>query len=235
MTKSTGKYLPKTRWTPADDNLLRTLYPDNTTAVLARLMNVGTRQIYTRATTLGLRKSPEYLASEKSGRILRGKRDPRMMATQFAPGQTPWNKGTHFVAGGRSAETRFKKGMAPQEHANYLPIGSLRLSKDNYLERKMTDDPRIVPARRWVPVHRLVWEAAHGPIPKGQVVVYKPGRKTTELEQITPDALECITRAELAHRNGKKLHDPALGGLYQLKGAINRQVNRLKQEQNHVK
>src|SRR5687767_14225710 len=30
---------------------------------------------------------------------------------RFKADQTPWNKGTNYNAGGRSVETRFKKGM----------------------------------------------------------------------------------------------------------------------------
>jgi len=71
---------------------------------------------------------------------------------------------------------RFKRGTLNGAAArNYVPIGSLRWSKDGYLERKVTDDPSLWPARRWVGEHRLMWEAAHGPIPDGHVVVFLDG------------------------------------------------------------
>jgi hypothetical protein len=79
-------------------------------------------------------------------------------------------------------------------------------------------------------VHRLVWEAAHGPIPKGQSCASSEGMKTAVLEEITADRLECITRAEHAKRNHPRSHDPELGRLVQLKGAITRQVNRITRE-----
>lgn len=113
---------------------------------------------------------------------------------------------------------------------NYVPIGTLRVSKDGYLERKMNDDPNIYPARRWVAVHRLVWEASHGPIPDGHIVVFKPGMKTSVLEDVTHDRLECITRAEHARRNHPRSKSPELAKLVQLKGAITRQVNRISRE-----
>lgn len=47
--------------------------------------------------------------------------------------------------------------------------------------------------------------------------------------EITIDRLECITRAENLRRNGV-WRDPELGKLYQLKGAIARQVNRIRKE-----
>jgi len=153
-----------------------------------------------------------------------------MNPTQFKPGQIPWNKGIHFEAGGRSAETRFKKGcMSGAAQHNYVPIGTLRISKDGYLERKFTDNPAIAPAMRWEAVHRLVWKAAHGPIPDGHIVVYRPGMKTVVEEEVTLDRLECIHRSENMRRN-TAYRDPELGKLYQLKGAIARQVNRIKKE-----
>jgi hypothetical protein len=81
---------------------------------------------------------------------------------------------------------------------------------------------------RWVPVARLVWEAAHGPVPPGHIVVFKsPALRTVVLEQITLDKLDCITRAEHARRNHPRNKHPELGRLIQLKGAITRQVNRI--------
>jgi len=69
------------------------------------------------------------------------------------------------------------------------------MSRDGYLERKVSDDRSIQPARRWVAAHRLVWEAAHGPVPAGHIVRFKPGMHTTVAEQITVDRLELYSRA----------------------------------------
>ena len=218
-------------WTEQELSLLRQLYPDQAASKVAQTLRRSLSSVYAQAAILGLKKSDAFLQSDLSGRIQRGKQDPRMVSTQFKKGLTPWNKGSHFVAGGRSHETRFKKGyMSGAAQHNYVPIGSLRVTKDGYLERKVTDDPNLVPARRWVAVHRLVWEAAHGAIPDGHVVVYKPGMKTAVLEQVTLDRLECISRAELIWRNHPARKCPELARLVQLKGAITRQVNRINRE-----
>lgn len=152
-------------------------------------------------------------------------------ATSFKKGHIPWNKGINFDPGGRCAETRFKKGqMSGAAQHNYVPIGTLRISRGGYyLERKMTDDPYLKPTMRWTAIHRLVWQDAHGPIPAGHIVVFRPGMKTVVESEITVDRLECITRAENLRRNGA-YRDPELGKLYQLKGAIARQVNRIRKE-----
>ncbi|MFM0243839.1 HNH endonuclease [Paraburkholderia sediminicola] len=129
-----------------------------------------------------------------------------------------------------SRRTQFKKGeMRGAAQHNYVPIGSERISKDGYLERKVNDD-HPTPARRWIGVHRLVWEAANGPIPRGHVVCFLPGRKTSEVEKITLDAVELVSRVELARRNHPVSRSPELAKLVQLKGAITRQVNRIARE-----
>jgi len=223
----------KVNWTPQLVERLQCLYPDNTAKEVAELMGLRVSQVYNKAAGLGLEKSETFKSSDKSKRIQRGKQSAAMQANQFKAGQKTWNAGKKgWTAGGRSAETRFKKGRKPEDNANYLPIGSLRTSKDGYLEQKVSDDLSIYPARRWVAVHRLAWEAVHGPIPSGYIVVFKAGMATTDPEQITADKVDCITRAENMRRNSFRTRNPELAGLYQLKGAINRQLNRIKRETN---
>jgi hypothetical protein len=233
MTKSRNIMAPRKYWTAAEEAILRDLYPDVPCADIAALLDRNPGSVYQAADRLGLAKSDYFKVSDMSGRIARGKQHPRMIATRFKPGNVSWNKGTHYVAGGRSAETRFKKGeMSGAAQHNYVPIGTLRVSKDGYLERKVTDNPELVPARRWTFVHRLVWEAAHGPIPAGHMVTFRKGMFTNDVELLTVDRLECISRAENAKRNSFWKTDPELMKLYQLKGQITRQVNRIKESQN---
>lgn len=223
---------PRRFWAPAELDKLTREYPERSTADLAAEFGCEISRVYAKAAELGLRKSDAFMESDRSGRIQRGRRDPRMVETQFKPGITPWNKGTKGVAGQHPncQRTQFKKGsMSGAAQHNYVPIGSYRLSKDGYLEQKTNDD-HPVPARRWVAVHRLVWEAANGPIPEGHVVGFLPGRRSNVLEKITLDALELISRGELARRNHPRSRDPDLAKLVQLKGAITRQVNRIARE-----
>lgn len=215
------------KWSDAEIALLRDTYPHHTAQHVADLLERGIKSVYRMAHILGMSKSAEFYESQLSTRIKRGQQHPSMVANQFKPGIIPWNKGIKFDSGGRSHETRFKKGsMSGAAQHNYVPIGTLRISQDGNLERKMTDDPELMPSRRWIPVHRLVWQDAHGPIPDGHIVVFRPGMKTVVESEITIDRLECITRAENLRRNGV-WRDPELGKLYQLKGAIMRQVNRI--------
>jgi hypothetical protein len=74
-----------------------------------------------------------------------------------------------------------------------------------------------------------VWEAAHGPVPPGHAVVFRPGRRSSELARITVDGLELITRAELMRRNTHHNLPPEVSQLIQLRGALNRKIrNRTK-------
>jgi len=217
------------RWATASVTTLRNLYPHHASDVVAKVIGCGIKAVYQKAHSLGLHKTPAFLSSQSAGRIQRGKQHPSMVANRFKPGMTPWNKGKAFDSGGNSHATRFKPGRPPSEARNYQPIGSLRTSKDGYLERKL-NDTHPVPVRRWVAVHRLVWEAANGPIPDGWIVVFRPGMRTAAEADITDDKLECISRAEHAQRNHPRSKSPELARLVQLKGAITRQVNRINRE-----
>lgn len=226
------------QWTPTETTALVKCFPHHPTSDVAMLLECKPSRVSAKAHALGLSKSPEYKASAKSGRIQRGQQHPKMVATRFQVGAVPWNKGVKGSTGGHpnSIRQQFKRGeMSGAAQRNYLPIGSLRVSKDGYLERKMTDDPNLAPSRRWTAVHRLVWQAQMGPIPRGHVICFRPGQKTAVEAEITTERLECVSRATLAKRNHPRNKSPELARLVQLKGAITRQVNRIAREHDEMK
>lgn len=226
MTKSRNILPPRVFWTDEQLRLLRTLYPDNRTEDIAPFIGRSASSIYAKAKQLGIKKSAAFLASGLAGRLdgVRGG------ATRFKKGQVPANKGLRRPgwAPGNMAATQFKKGRPANEARNYVPIGSHRISKDGYLERKTTDDPSIVPARRWVAVHRLLWQEHNGPVPKGHVIAFKKGMRTNVLEEITLDRLECISLAENMRRNTFHNYGPEVSKVVQLRSAITRQINKRK-------
>ena len=225
-----GNNKPKALWTPAREKLLSEFYPNVPTRAIAAALTLTDAQVYRKASHMGLKKSEAFLASDLAGRVQRGKQHPNMIAYQFKPGIRPWNTGTHYTAGGRSAETRFKPGNMPH---TTLPIGSYRTVTEKtgrkHLERKVSD-AKGSNDKRWKPVTRLVWEAVNGPVPSGSIVVFRPGMHTLVLEQITPERVECITLKENAARNHPNRSNPELGKLIQLKAQISRQVNRIQKE-----
>ena len=215
-------------WTPEEDAIMREHYPHKpTAAVAAMLPGRSEHQIYGRAWILGLGKTAEYLASDAACRIQRGRTSPAMVATQFPNGHKPWNVGKRgWQAGGRSVETQFKPGeLSGRARALLKPLNATRTVYGN-LERKVTEGGPY-PAARWKPVHRLVWEAAHGPVPDGHLIVFKPGRHTLIEDEITLDRIELITRCENMRRNSRHTRYPEeLNKLIQLRGVLTRRINK---------
>lgn len=210
------------KWTPEDDAYMRKHYADSTPEALEKYLQRSRPSIYQRAAVLGLKKSPEYFRTAVAGRFVK---DGKHQGHRFAPGFVPWNKGKKgWVAKGTEA-TRFKPGSKP---AQTMPVGSYRINPDGHLQRKIGEEPGAS-HKRWRNVAELVWIAANGPLPPGHIVVFKRGMRTAVLEEITLNKVECISRAENARRNHAN-KDPELIKLYQLKGAITRQVNRIIRE-----
>lgn len=209
------KRKPRRYWTAAEVALLAARYADEPTAAIAADLGWDRDRVYRKASVLGLKKSAAYLARVYAEAAARAVEAGKMY--RFTQGLTPWNKGTHFVAGGRSEETRFKKGQMPQ---TWRPIGSERVSKEGYLQRKMTDTG--VTRRDYVSVHRLVWLAAGRDIPPGHALLFRDGDK----RNFALDNLELVSRQELMSRNTVHNRGPEVAQLIQLRGAITRQINR---------
>lgn len=211
---------------------LRRLYATTPGADVAQALGLPLRAVYWKAHQLGLKKTPETIARMTAEAM--SNPNHRGHLSRFGPGFVPWNKGLKGSTGHHpnTVATQFKPGRKPQEARNYVPIGTLRVNKsDGLLQRKVSDDLTVAPTRRWKAEHCLVWEVANGPVPPGHIVVFKPGQHTSVAEHITPEKLECITRAENMRRNSYHTRTPELAKLYQLKGAITRQVNRITREQ----
>lgn len=107
----------------------------------------------------------------------------------FQKGIVPFNAGTKGVMS--SNRTSFKKGNKPH---NWRPIGFERVSRDGYLQRKVTDTGCT--KDDFVEVHRLVWEENNGPIPAGHIVIFIDGDKMN----VEPENLELVSRAVHATR-----------------------------------
>jgi hypothetical protein len=214
-------------WTAEQVALLREMYPDTPMPEIERRLGLPLTIIYAKATRLGLRRSASYLASPHACRLRRG--GGVGAEHRFPKGNVPANKGQRRpgFAPGRMRETQFKKGRPANQSHNYVPIGAEKVEKKNgYLVRKVTDDPAIAPVRRWVAVHRLVWEAANGPVPPGHAIAFVGGRRTAVRDEITLDRLELVSQAEMMRRNTIHNLPKPLVEVIQLRGAINRQIRK---------
>lgn len=216
-------------WTDSELELLRSNFSDSRTDDLARALGRSYSTVAQKAAKLGLHKSEAYLNSPDAHRLdgLKG------MGTRFHAGQESWNKGKPGSCGlhENSRAHHYKPGNVSGRAAQLVqPIGSLRINTDGCLDRKVSELPGPNNLR-WHPVHRLVWEAAHGKVPEGHVVCFRPGKKTTDIDKITVDVLELLTRAENMRRNSvHSRYPPELARLVQLRGALSRQINRKAKE-----
>lgn len=208
-------------WQPNEIAYLRKHFPHRVTIEVATELGRSYATVCVKARLLGLRKTKEFFKT-LGGRIQPGEADPRGGATRFKKGQPAWNKGTHYVAGGRSKATRFRKGHNP---ANRREVGALRINSEGYLDIKTEPGNR-----KWVSLHRWNWFQAHGSYPPADMaLVFKDGDKhNCEL-----DNLELVTKVEMMRRNNLHARYPKeLMKLIHLRGALQRQINkRIRNEQ----
>lgn len=211
----------KRLWEADDDALLVARYPHEPTPALARELRRTVQAVYVRAKSLGLAKSTEYLAGPHACRLRRG--DNPGVAFRFKKGHVPANRGLRRPgwARGRMREAWFKKGERRGVAVRlYKPIGTERISRDGYLQRKVNDDLPL--QARWRSVHVLVWEATHGPVPRGHAIAFRNGDK----RDIRLDNLECLSRRQLMARNTVHNLPKPLAETVQLLGALKRQIRR---------
>lgn len=210
-------------WSPEDEKSLRENYPQMLTRDVASLLDRELNAVNRKAYTLGLKKTPQYLASPAAKR--RFGNEPGSRATQFKKGQTPMNKGMKMPgwAPGRMASTQFKKG---QRGNKYLPIGSERVNGEGYTDRKVTDKHGT--PRDWKGVHVIMWEETHGPVPSGRAVIFRDRNKAN----IVLSNLQLVTRAELMMHNSSQRWGKEVFQAIQLRGALNRKIRRFSEKQN---
>lgn len=225
MTKRRVHAEPRRYWTKAEDRIVRRHYPHKATADVAKLLPGRTPlSVYQRAYGLGLNKSAAYLASPAACRLRRG--DNVGWAHRFAKGFTPWNKGTHWKAGGRSKLTRFKKR---QRSARWpledYQVGALRINADGQMDIKVKEGMRA-----WYCFARWVWITERGPIPKNGVIRILGD----DPDDIRIENLRLTTRGELMRENTYHRYPKEIARLIQLRGALKRQINkREKQREQH--
>ena len=110
----------------------------------------------------------------------------------FKKGQIPFNKGRKGVCAPGCEKSHFHKGHTPH---NTLPVGTELVKGDGYRWRKIADP------NTWKQSHILLWEAAHGPVPKDNVLIFLNGDKN----DVRIDNLALVTRAEHLELTRSKL------------------------------
>lgn len=204
-------------WTPAQLEALARDYPHMTTAATAERIGRSAKSVSNQAKYIGLRKTPEFLASPEACRLQRG--TTAGAKSWFKPGMVPWNKGKLFPSSDTSKVNQFKAGKVPP---NQLPVGYIRTNADGFLDIKT--EPGM---RKWVPLHRWNWMQAHGSYPApGMALAFKDGNRMN----CSLDNVELISRHELMRRNSLHRMPKVLVELVQLRGALNRKINKALKE-----
>lgn len=203
------------------------IYPHTSTPRIAETFGISTAQAYRLADQLGLQKSEAYLRSEEAGRFVPG--SGVGSHHRFTAGHKTWNAGMKgWKAGGRSVETQFQAGVRQGVAVKlYKAIGTERISKDGYLERKINDDMPL--RKRWRAVHLLLWESHNGPIPAGHKVVFRNGDK----RDIRIDNLEMISNAECMRRNTIHRMPKELREVCHLRGVIKAVITKRLKKESH--
>lgn len=193
-------------WTSVEDAQLAELWKTLPLGEVAEHLARSTSSVYSRVQKLGLKRTDEYKAITGCGR--------------FKPGIKTWNKGLKgWQAGGRAKETQFKLGHKPSN--TWRPIGAERTSKDGILYRKVADTG--VKKADWKAVHQLIWEERNGRLPDGQIVVFVDRNR----ENLSPDNLIAVTRAENMRRNSIDRYPPEYRSTALTLGWFNRKLNKL--------
>lgn len=224
MTISKGILLfrPRRTWLAWEDALLAEMYPHVETDVCAWFLDRGIPAVRNRAKLLSLHKTRDMIvdtARERSARPGHGG-----AATRFQPGQVSHNAGKKGLRYPGSEKGWFKKG---HQRSDTAPVGAERIDKkDGYVLVKIADKGEY--ALPWRLKHRMVWEAANGPVPKGMTLVFMDGnRQNCALENLT-----LITRRELMLRNTVHNLPKPVAEAVQLLGALRRKINARERKQN---
>ena len=153
-------------WTKREIGLLRKLWPNTSARDLRKIFKLSMPQIYSEARRLKLEKDPEFL--KDVGR--RQANNPKMIANRFKKGQTSHNKGKKGIYPPGCEKGWFGKGHQP---VNTLFDGAvtIRTDKDTGRAYKWVRTSKA----KWMMLHVQVWEAVHGKVPPGHIVVFTNG------------------------------------------------------------
>lgn len=113
-------------------------------------------------------------------------------------GNTPYNKGRKGFCPPGCEKGWFRKGERRGVATRlYKPIGTERVSRGGYIERKVNDD---MPLRaRWRAVHLIEWERVNGPVPDGHCLKCLDGDKANT----DPSNWALVSRAMLPRLAGR--------------------------------
>lgn len=204
--------------TPAIDRTLKALYLTIPEKALAVRIGKSSTFVRTRLRQLGL-VIPRTIINQ------------RIAESRIKTGNVSFNKGKKQsdymskAAIKRTKATRFKKGRLPANTLHDLAI-TVRHDKRGvkYLFIRIA-------VGEWQPLHRHNWELVYGAISAKMNLVFKDHNTMN----CNVENLEILTNADLLRRNSLHNYPEPIARIIQLRGALNRQINkhlkRLKNEE----
>lgn len=192
--------MPPRLWTPERAAWFRGFVPGHTEAEIS----AEHERIYGTPLTASQIGNAKTKLGVKSGTV----------GGRFKKGMTPHNKGkrwSDYVSPEGQASSRrtcFKKGeVRGAALAREQPVGSERVNLDGYIEVKVHDGLQSKPNSNFRLKHRVEYEKAHGPIPRGCNVVFADHDK----RNFAPDNLVAVPRRLWAQISRQRIayHDAA--------------------------
>lgn len=203
--------MPARKWTDQEIALLTKKYSDTETHLIAEELDRTVCSVFNQVNKLGLKKSNAYFQRTRSKTLIEAGKKSR-----FKKGNVPFNKGVPFNPGGRSAETRFKKGQKPH---TWYPLGTERMNKDGNIERKVADTG--VRNVDWKTLAVIEWEKLNGPVPDDMIIVHA----NHDRADFSAENLIAVTRSQNMRRNSLHNYPKDIARLMQLRGVLNRKIN----------
>lgn len=198
-------------WTEDEYKIMYEMFADNYTDTICKILNRSYRSVCSQATLMGLKKSESFRKADLKNQAER----LRVVGSKyrFKKGHTPTNKGQKMPQDiyDKVKKTMFKKGTLPP---NTKYDGHERIGADGYVMVRTQQG-------KYELKHRLMWETAHGPVPRGYIVVFKD-HNPMNMEMSN---LELITRKEHMLRNTIHRFPPELKITIRLYNKLKKNIN----------
>jgi hypothetical protein len=198
-----------TYFSSKEDRFLRDNYLTIPAKKMSKMLGRSESGARQRMKLLGISVPPEVAAKFKA-------------ESQIKPGNVPANKGrgvTEWMtkAGIKASKaSRFKKGGLPP---TTLFNGCITLRTDN---RGVKQKWIRISKNKWLPLARFKWAKKHGRIKKGIKIIHKDG----DPMNCRLANLKALTCGELMKKNSYHNYPKPLALMVQLRGALNRQINK---------
>lgn len=164
------------RWTDKERDFLKANYRKRYAEQMAKVLKRSVSSVRNQISQMGLEKPKEFWQECGRRLVKSGK------ANRFKRGLVPWNLGKSYNPGGRSVETRFKKGRI-------VPAKEFYLYPDK--NGKMYKHVRVSAGKRR-PLHQVNFERTSGKIPPGYILRFVDG----DTMNCDPSNLTLITKEQ---------------------------------------